>query len=230
METVATLSLMLGSAWAAGINLYAAVFILGYLANTGAATLPPSLELLSDPLVMTIAGIMYVIEFFADKTPGVDTGWDILHSFIRIPAGAVLAAGMAQGLQIGPAAEFAALLAGGALAAESHFIKAGSRVLINSSPEPFSNWAASIVEDLAVIAGLWTAMNHPVLFLLLLALFVVLAAWLLPRLWRGIMGLFRALGQMFGGGAPHGDGPQSPPPQPKSRREQLKALYNDGER
>jgi hypothetical protein len=230
METVETLSLMLGSAWAAGINLYAAVFILGYLANTGAATLPPSLEVLSDPLVMTIAGFMYLVEFVADKTPGVDTGWDVLHTFIRIPAGAVLAAGMAEGFQVGPAAEFAALLAGGTLAAGSHFTKAGSRVLINSSPEPFSNWAASIVEDLAVLAGLWTALYHPVLFLLLLALFILLAAWLLPRLWRGIRRLFRAIGKYFGGrDGSESDSPM-PPPQPTSRRERLKELYNDNER
>ena len=230
METIETLSLMLGSAWAAGINLYATVFILGYLSSTGAAVLPPSLAVLSDPLVMTIAGFMFVVEFFADKTPGVDTGWDLLHTFIRIPAGAVMAAGMAQGFEVGPAAEFAALLIGGGVAAGSHFTKAGSRVLINSSPEPFSNWTASITEDIAVIAGLWTALYHPVLFLALLVLFILLAAWLLPRIWRGIKRLFRAIGQFFSGNSSsEGNATETPPPQPKSRRERLKELYNDSE-
>lgn len=225
METLETLSLMLGSAWAAGINLYAAVFVLGYLANTGAATLPPSLEVLADPLVMVIAGFLYMIEFFADKTPGVDTGWDALHTFIRIPAGAVLAAGMAKGIDVGPAAEFAALLVGGGLAATSHFTKAGTRVIINTSPEPFSNWAVSIAEDLAVIGGLWTALYHPVVFLGLLLVFVLLSIWLLPRLWRALKGVARAIGRFFGGG---GEGTPAGEP-PRKRRDVLKELYRDAD-
>ena len=224
METLATLSLMLGSAWAAGINLYAAVFVLGYLANTGAATLPPSLEVLADPLVMGIAGILYLIEFFIDKTPGVDTGWDALHTFIRIPAGAVLAAGMAQGIDVGPAAEFAALLVGGGLAATSHFTKAGTRVIINTSPEPFSNWAASIAEDLAVIGGLWTALYHPVVFLGLLFVFILLSIWLLPRIWRALKRVAGAIGRFFSG---KGGEPESPPA--GKRRDVLRELYRDGD-
>jgi len=224
METLATLSLMLGSAWAAGINLYAAVFVLGYLANTGAATLPPSLEVLADPLVMGIAGILYLIEFFIDKTPGVDTGWDALHTFIRIPAGAVLAAGMAQGIDVGPAAEFAALLVGGGLAATSHFTKAGTRVIINTSPEPFSNWAASIAEDLAVIGGLWTALYHPVVFLGLLFVFILLSIWLLPRIWRALKHIAGAIGRFFGG---KGGETESPPA--GKRRDVLRELYRDGD-
>ncbi|MCW8950081.1 MAG: DUF4126 domain-containing protein, partial [Sedimenticola sp.] len=147
METVQLISLTLGVAWASGINLYAAVLVLGYLGITGDIILPPGLELLTNPLVLSAAGFMYMVEFFADKTPGVDTGWDVLHTFIRIPAGAVLAAGMAQGLEVSQAAEFAALLIGGGLAATTHFTKTGTRVLINTSPEPFSNWTASITED-----------------------------------------------------------------------------------
>lgn len=225
METLETLSLTLGSAWAAGINLYAAVFVLGYLANTGAATLPPSLEVLADPLVMVIAGVLYVIEFFADKTPGVDTGWDALHTFIRIPAGAVLAAGMAQGIQVGPAAEFAALLLGGTVAGLSHFTKAGTRVIINTSPEPFSNWTASIAEDLAVIGGLWTALYHPVVFLGMLFVFILLTIWLLPRIWRAIKRAATALGRFI-------RGEKSPPPDPATggnRRDILRELYHDAD-
>jgi len=225
METVQTLSLMLGTAWAAGINLYAAVFMLGYLANTGSVTLPPGLEVLSDPLVMAAAGLMYCIEFFADKMPGVDSGWDTLHTFIRIPAGAVLAAGMAEGVDVGQAAHFAAYLVGGGLAATSHFTKAGTRVLINTSPEPFTNWTASVAEDLAVIAGLWTALHHPWLFLALLALFLLLVAWLLPRIWRALKRLARAIGDFFRGRR-HPPAEEAAPPD-SPRQDMLKSLYQD---
>ena len=173
--------------------------MLGYLGMTGHVVLPPGLEVLSDPLVMGIAGIMYCVEFFADKTPGVDSGWDTLHTFIRIPAGALLAAGAASGFEVNQAAELAAALVGGTMAAGSHFTKAGSRVLINTSPEPVTNWTASIVEDLAVIGGLWAALHYPVAFLVLLALFIVMVIWLLPKIWRALKRLFQRIRQFFGG-------------------------------
>jgi hypothetical protein len=139
---------------------------------------------------------MYCVEFFADKVPGVDTGWDAIHTFVRIPAGAILAAGAIG--EVGPGAQLAAGLVGGALAAGSHATKAGTRVLINTSPEPVTNWFASIGEDVMVIAGLWTALYHPVLFLVLLTLFILLMAWLLPRIWRGIKVAFAWLGRKLG--------------------------------
>ncbi len=196
MDIIDTLALTMGAAWASGINLYAAVFMLGYLGSTGHITLPPDLQVLTDPLVLMAAAVMYCIEFFTDKIPGVDTGWDTLHTFIRVPAGAILAMGAVG--DVSPAAELAAFLIGGSLAAQSHFLKAGSRVLINTSPEPFSNWAASITEDVAVIGGLWTALNHPVAFLIALAIFTVLAIWLLPKLWRGIKRVIQSLARFFG--------------------------------
>ncbi|HLF98788.1 MAG TPA: DUF4126 domain-containing protein [Methylococcaceae bacterium] len=199
------LALSMGAAWASGLNLYATLFMLGLMANTGSAVLPPDLQVLADPVVMIAAGSMYCVEFFADKIPGVDSGWDVLHTFIRIPAGAMLAAGAVA--DIGPAAEIAAALVGGSLAAGTHGTKAGSRVLINASPEPFSNWAASITEDVAVIAGLWTALHHPWLFLALLGVFIVLMIWLLPRLWRGIRVLWARIRKLFGGKAPDDDSP-----------------------
>jgi hypothetical protein len=205
METIDTLALTLGAGWAAGINLYAAILVLGYLGMTGHVTLPPGLEVLSDPLVMGIAGMMYFIEFFADKTPGVDSGWDALHTFVRIPAGALLAAGAASGFEVNQAAELAAALVGGAMAAGSHFTKAGTRLMINTSPEPVTNWTASIAEDLAVIGGLWAALNYPVAFIILLALFVALVIWLLPKIWRGMKSLFRRLGALFGKEPPKPD-------------------------
>jgi hypothetical protein len=197
METIDTLALTLGAGWAAGINLYAAILVLGYLGLTGHVVLPPGLEVLSDPLVMGIAGLMYFIEFFADKTPGVDSGWDALHTFIRIPAGALLAAGAASGFEVNQAAELAAALVGGTMAAGTHFTKAGTRLMINTSPEPVTNWTASIAEDLAVIGGLWAALNYPVAFIILLVLFVALVIWLLPKIWRALKSLFRRIGTLF---------------------------------
>ena len=183
-EIVRIIALTMGASWAAGINLYAAIATLGILGTTGNITLPPDLQVLANPLVIGSACLMYAVEFIADKMPGVDTGWDSIHTFIRIPAGALLAAGAVG--NVDPAVSLAAALLGGTLAAGTHGMKAGSRLLINTSPEPFSNWTASILEDLAVIGGIWTAVNHPWLFLVLLVLFIGLMIWLLPRLWRGI--------------------------------------------
>lgn len=191
MDTVETIAVVLGVAWASGINLYAAVLVLGILNAGGYMSLPPNLEILSDPLVMITAGFMYCVEFFADKTPGVDTGWDALHTFIRIPAGAILAAAAVG--DVHPALEFAAFLVGGSVAAGAHATKAGSRLMINTSPEPVSNWTASIGEDVLVVTGLWTALAHPWLFLAALVLFIVFAAWLLPKVWRGIKTVYGGL-------------------------------------
>ncbi|MGA7982217.1 MAG: DUF4126 domain-containing protein [Chromatiaceae bacterium] len=191
-----TLALTLGAGWASGINLYAAVLVLGFLGATGRMDLPHGLEILSDPLVMFAAGVMYLVEFFADKVPGVDTAWDTLHTFIRIPAGALLAAQAVGDVSAGT--ELAAALLGGGMAAASHAAKAGTRVLINTSPEPFTNWTASIVEDLGVVGGLITAINHPLVFLALLALFLLILIWLIPKLWRGIKRVFGTIARLFG--------------------------------
>jgi hypothetical protein len=199
METLDQISgliaLSMGLAWASGINLYAALLTLGVLANTGNIVLPEQLQVVGSPLVMAAAGIMYTLEFFADKVPGVDTGWDALQTFVRIPAGAMLAAAAVG--DIAPAAELAAAILGGGMAAATHATKAGSRVMINTSPEPVSNWTASIGEDLAVIGGVWAALNHPYVFLALLVLFVLLMAWLLPRLWRGVKAVLSRLAALF---------------------------------
>lgn len=203
-----TLALTMGLAWASGINLYATLLTLGFLANSGNIVLPPDLQIVANPAVMVAAGLMYCIEFFADKTPGVDTGWDAIHTFIRIPAGAMLAAGAVG--ELNPAVELAAAIVGGGMAAGSHMTKAGSRVLINTSPEPFSNWAASIGEDVAVITGVWAAVQHPFFFLIALALFIVLMIWLLPKIWAGVKKVFRAIARFFGIGVQQ---PGANPPQ-----------------
>jgi len=189
MDTLNLAALGLGVAWASGINLYAAVLLLGGLHAAGLISLPPDLAVLSHPAVLAVAGFLYVVEFIADKVPGVDTVWDAIHSFIRIPAGALLAAGALGSYGEGYEAA-AGLLAGGALAAASHAAKAGGRLVVNTSPEPFSNWAVSFIEDLLVLGGLFLALFKPALFLTLLGGFVLAVIWLLPKLWRGLRRLF----------------------------------------
>jgi hypothetical protein len=192
---VRIISLSMGAAWASGINLYAAILTLGILGATGQMTLPADLQILTAPIVMIAAAVMFCVEFFADKVPGMDTGWDAVHSFIRIPGGALLAAGAVG--DVNPAVMIAAGILGGGLAAGTHAAKAGSRVLINTSPEPFSNWLASLGEDIAVIAGVWAALVHPWVFLTCLVVFIILLIWLLPKLWRGIKAVFARLTSLF---------------------------------
>ncbi|SPD76308.1 conserved membrane hypothetical protein [uncultured Desulfobacterium sp.] len=190
------IALTMGASWASGINLYATILMLGIMGSAGHMTLPPDLQILANPLVIFAAGVMYCVEFFADKVPGVDTGWDTIHTFIRIPGGALLAAGAVG--NIDPAASLAAAIVGGGIAAGTHATKAGTRVLINASPEPVTNWTASIVEDLAVIGGLWTALKHPWIFFALLAAFIMVMIWWLPKIWRGIKKIIGAIGRLFG--------------------------------
>lgn len=185
MDALAMISLAFGASWASGINLYATVVALGLLNLFGAVELPESMSAVSDPLVLAIAGLMYFVEFVADKIPGVDTVWDSIHTFIRVPAGALLAAGavvdVAEPYQVA-----AALLGGGAVALGTHATKAGSRAVINTSPEPVSNWVMSFLEDILVVLGISLAVLKPAIFLVMFGLFCLLALWLLPKIWRGI--------------------------------------------
>jgi hypothetical protein len=194
-EIASIIALTMGAAWAAGINLYAAILVLGILGNTGNINLPPDLHILMDPLVLGAAGIMYAIEFFADKVPGVDSGWDALHTFIRIPAGALMAAGAVG--DINPAVAVAAAILGGGIAAGTHAAKAGTRVIINASPEPFSNIAASLAEDIAVIFGLWAALQHPWFFIVLIVVFLFFLVWVLPKIWKAIKTVFSRIARFF---------------------------------
>jgi hypothetical protein len=179
--------------WASGIRLYAVLFIVGGLGFLHVVDLPGGLSLLAHPWVLIASAFMFFTEFFADKIPGVDTAWDVVHTFIRIPAGAALAASVFG--DSSAAAALAAAIVGGTLAAGSHLAKTGSRALINTSPEPFSNWAASFGEELAVGAVLWLAFAHPVAALVVLALLVGLMAWLIPKVWRLIV---RVVGRVRG--------------------------------
>jgi uncharacterized protein DUF4126 len=204
---IKTLSLTLGAAWASGINLYAAILVLGLLGATDNIVLPQGLEILMNPLVMGAAGLMYIVEFFADKVPGVDTGWDTIHTFVRIPAGVLLAAGAVG--DVNPAVAIAAAILGGGLAAGSHVTKAGSRLLINASPEPVSNWTASVLEDVAVISGLWTALYHPVFFLAFLIVFICFMLWFLPKIWQAIKKMGELIKGFFARKTPGRDAPDS---------------------
>ena len=138
--------------------------------------------------------MLLFVEFFADKIPGFDSVWDAIHTFIRIPAGALLAAGVI-GADDGAAWALAAGLIGGTITAGTHFTKAGGRLAINTSPEPVSNWTASFSEEAAVLGGLWLAFQHPVLFLLALTLFILLMLWLIPKLYRFLRNLFRQISE-----------------------------------
>jgi hypothetical protein len=193
---ITVISLTMGVAWASGINLYAALLVLGIGGASGNIALPDSLQVLQDPMVIAAAGLMYMVEFVADKVPGVDTGWDTIHTFVRIPAGALLAASMVG--DVTPAIEISAGILGGAMAATAHATKAGARLAANASPEPFTNWGLSLAEDVAVFAGLWAAINHPLLFIIMLIAFFGLAIWLLPKICRGIKAIVSRLGQWAG--------------------------------
>jgi hypothetical protein len=192
---IQTIALTMGVAWASGINLYAAILVLGILGSTGNVTLPPDLMVLTDPLILIAAGAMYIVEFFADKIPGVDNGWDTIHTFIRIPLGALLAAAAVG--EVSPSVAIAVALLGGGMAASTHATKAGSRVLMNASPEPFTNWFASLGEDFVVITGLWTALHYPLVFVIFLIIFIILLIWLLPKIWKGVVKIFALLGNLF---------------------------------
>jgi hypothetical protein len=176
-------------AWGAGLRLYLVVFGLGVAAHLGWLPLPEHLRLLANPMVMGAAGFMAVVELFADKLPWLDTMWDGLQTFIRIPAGAALAAGVFGDAGAGTA--LAAALLGGSVTAATHFSKAGARAAANTSPEPFSNLGLSFAEDVAVVGGTWLAIEHPAVFLGLLAVFLVLAALFVGWLVRGFRRLFR---------------------------------------
>lgn len=188
LQTVALASLL---AWASGLRLYLAVFVIGLAAYLGYVTLPEGLKVLSHPYVIGTAGFLLAIEFLADKFPGLDSAWDGIHTFVRIPAGALLAAG-ATGDTLN-ALTVAAGLLGGTITAGTHFMKAGSRAVINTSPEPVSNWTASFTEEAMVLGGIWLAFAHPWVFLVMLVLFLGFAAWVLPKLWRFTKRLWAAL-------------------------------------
>lgn len=195
LPAVQTLALAALLAWASGLRLYLVVFALGLAAHLGYVELPDALRVLAHPWVIGAAGFMVVLEFLVDKVPYADSLWDFLHTFVRIPAGALLAAG-ATGDTVNATTVVAGLL-GGTITAGTHFTKAAARAAINTSPEPVSNWGASLSEDALVLGGMWLALHHPVLFVLALAVFLALAAWLLVVLWKTLGAACTALRRRY---------------------------------
>ena len=195
-DTLQLVALAASIGWASGLRLYAVLFIIGGLGYLGWIDLPSGLKVLSHRYVLAASGFMCFVEFFADKIPAVDSLWDAVHTVIRIPAGAALAASVFG--DSSSATMLAAAILGGTLAAGSHFVKAGSRAIINTSPEPFSNWTASFGEEIAVGAVLWLAFTYPLAALAVVAVLTALAIWLIPKLWRAFRRVVARVSGWFG--------------------------------
>ena len=204
LDTTHLLALAAALGWASGLRLYAVIFLTGLAGYLGWVPLPDGLKILQSPLVLGASGVMLAAEFLADKIPGFDSLWDAVHTVIRIPAGAALAAGVFGGDQASWA--WIAALAGGTLAATAHAAKATTRAAVNTSPEPFSNIALSLAGDAAVPAMLWLAWEQPIWFFVALAVAVVAAIVLIVVLMRFLRGLLARLRAGFGGSAPASGG------------------------
>jgi hypothetical protein len=195
-DTLQLVALAASIGWASGLRLYAVLFVIGGLGYLGWIDLPSGLKVLAHPYVLAASGFMCFVEFFADKIPAVDSLWDAVHTVIRIPAGAALAASVFG--DSSSATMLAAAILGGTLAAGSHFVKAGSRAVINTSPEPFSNWTASFGEEIAVGTVLWLAFTYPLLALAVVVALTALAIWLIPKLWRAFRRIVERVSGWFG--------------------------------
>ena len=199
------LALAAALGWASGVRLYLVVLLTGLAGHFGWVPLPGGLQLLAHPVVLAASGFMVFVEFCADKIPGLDSLWDLVHTAIRIPAGAALAAGV-FGADHGAMAVVAALVGGG-FAATAHAAKATTRAALNTSPEPFTNVGASLLEDGMVPAGLWLAVMHPLVFALMFAAVLALSVWLIARSWRFLRGLVARVARIFSGRPDPGEAP-----------------------
>ncbi len=175
MEWFSTLSLALGTAWTSGINLYVTVTVLGLLQKFGATHVPGGLDALDNWWIIGVAGFLYAVEFFADKIPYFDSVWDVIHTFIRVPAGAIVA--YAATNQMDQGVSIAATLLGGGLAFSSHGTKAALRAGANLSPEPVSNWVLSLTEDVIAFVGAIAAVFAPILIAIMLIVFMIFFVW-----------------------------------------------------
>lgn len=197
MDWFSTLSLALGSAWTSGINLYATITILGLLQKFGFAKLPGGLDVLDNWWIIGVAGGLYLIEFFADKIPYVDSVWDVIHTFIRVPAGFIVA--YAATYDLDPSIYIPAALIGGGLAFSSHGTKAAARVAANLSPEPLSNWILSLVEDIIAFVGTFLAVFAPAIIAITLVIFIAFFLWFFPKVIRAVRRMFSAVAAFFRG-------------------------------
>lgn len=198
MSVLEILGLTLGASWTAGINLYATVAVLGLLQRFHfVGDLPGGLDALANPYVIGVAVFLYTIEFVADKIPYVDTVWDAVHTFIRVPAGAIIA--LAGTTQLNPSLRLIALLIGGGLALSTHGTKATVRAAANTSPEPFSNIALSIIEDVFVVGAVALAVLKPVAILAVILIFLLILVWILPKVVRRLRRLVQSARLFFSG-------------------------------
>ncbi len=191
MSLFTTIALAIGSSWVSGINLYITVATLGLLGRFAGLELPGDLSVLTNWWIIGIALFLFLVEFFADKIPLVDSAWDVIHTFIRIPAGAVLAATAFGDFNMG--VQVVAFLLGGSLALSSHGTKAATRAAINTSPEPVTNITASFLEDIFAVGSLLLAAFHPAVFIGFFAVIVVASIIMLPRIVRSLSGFFRRI-------------------------------------
>ncbi|MDR0479711.1 MAG: DUF4126 domain-containing protein [Burkholderiaceae bacterium] len=194
------LALAAALGWASGVRLYLVVLVVGLVGYFGWVPLPAGLHILAHPAVIAASGFMVFVEFFADKIPGLDSLWDFVHTAIRIPAGAALAAAVFGGDHAAMAT--VAAIIGGGLAATAHVTKATTRAAINTSPEPFSNIGASLAEDGMASGSLWLAFAHPLAFGVALVVVLAISVWLIRRCWRFLSGLVRTVVRVFAGRAP----------------------------
>jgi Domain of unknown function (DUF4126) len=197
MYLLPTLGLAFGAAWSSGINVYATVATLGLLQHYDVAQLPGGLEVLDNWIVIGVALFMYGVEFVADKIPLVDSVWDAVHTFIRVPAGAIVAG--AATADLNPTVQVVALLLGGGLALSTHGTKATARAAVNTSPEPFSNWALSILEDVITVGAIVLSVLHPVVILVVILIFLLLLAWILPKVLRRLRRMLAAARNLLRG-------------------------------
>ncbi|MGH9941811.1 MAG: DUF4126 domain-containing protein [Pyrinomonadaceae bacterium] len=199
MTLIEILGLGLGAAWTSGINLYATVAVLGLAQHYDWVRLPGGLDVLDNPWIIGVALFLYVVEFVADKVPYVDTAWDAIHTFIRVPAGALLALAATTGVELPPVVQVVAFLVGGGLALSTHGTKATVRAAANTSPEPVSNWVLSIVEDVLAVGALALAIAYPVVLIGVIIVFLLILAWILPKVVRRLRRLFARARELFGG-------------------------------
>ncbi len=197
MPLLHILGLALGAAWTSGINLYATVAALGLLQHYGWAQLPGGLHVLDNWIIIGVALFLYVVEFVADKIPYVDSVWDAVHTFIRVPAGAVIAFSATADMH--PTVQVLALLLGGGLALSTHGTKATVRAAANTSPEPVTNWTLSIVEDVVAIGAAVLMVINPFVILVVILIFLLVLAWILPKVVRRLRRMIASARAFFGG-------------------------------
>ncbi|HLV26810.1 MAG TPA: DUF4126 domain-containing protein [Gemmatimonadales bacterium] len=208
MPPIDLIALTMGTSFASGLNAYAVLAAAGLFQRMGWVTLPATLEVLANPFVLGLTTVLFLVEFVADKVPYLDTMWDAVHTFIRPAAAAVLAVGALGGMD--PVWQVIAALASGSVALTAHGAKASTRAAANVSPEPFSNVALSVGEDASAIGLTWLAIAHPLAAGVVAIVLLLVAVWVMIRLYRFVTDRFQRIRRMLGAGGAEGVTTQSP--------------------